>query len=110
MEKNKTDSCSTVMAKKLVILKVIDDIGGKNEVWVRDLANKISKLTPHIKNQFGLNYKENSIYKSLDGMASQRLILKYQKNKSDVRKYVKITKLGLDVIKDFEDIFNPNKK
>lgn len=108
-EKSKIDSCGNISVKKIVILKIIDDSVGQKEIWVGDLSHKISKLASVKKMQFGLNYKENSLYKILDRMAQQKLIKKYKVVEPHLYSYVKITQFGFDVLQNFGNFLGKNK-
>lgn len=111
-KKRKIDSFGRISVKKIVILKIIDDFGKQKEIWVGDLDSKISKLTIDTKAEYGLNYKENSIYKILDKMAEQNLIQKYKVIEPHLYCYVKITDFGLSILRNLRKLLEKknNKK
>ncbi len=108
-ENNRIDLYGNIRVPKIAILKLIHNNGGRNEIWVGDLKKVLLGLNPDIKEQLGLNYKKNSIYKILDRMADKNLIEKYQKLERNVYSYVKISEFGLDILRKYEILVRKNK-
>ena len=104
-EKNKPGSYDNIKFKKIVLLKLIHNIADRNEIRVHDLINRLSNLHPDTKMMYGLNYKGNSMYRSLDRMAEQNLIEKYKKDKLKGHSCVKISEFGLKFLRNIEKFF-----
>lgn len=109
--KKMANSYGNIKIKKIVLLKLIYQIGGSNEIWIGDLIKLILELPPEFSEEYDLNYKENSLYRSIDRMTLQNLLEKYKKKgKPKTHRYVKVSELGLKILENIKNLFGDNEK